>query len=86
MTDNLTPALQADNIVKVYDEGPARIRVPQRGALAEQVGEEVEVVGVDVARGMSLWTNPPSHGVIISPKPAATSSDISPCRCRGRNT
>ena len=45
MTDNLTPALQADNIVKVYDEGPARIEVLSNVSLSVARGEMVAIVG-----------------------------------------
>ncbi|QVQ27609.1 ABC transporter ATP-binding protein [Achromobacter deleyi] len=45
MTDSLTPALQADNIVKVYDEGPARIEVLSNVSLSVARGEMVAIVG-----------------------------------------
>ena len=45
MTDMLTPALQADNIVKVYDEGPARIEVLSNVSLSVARGEMVAIVG-----------------------------------------
>ncbi|MNT03430.1 Lipoprotein-releasing system ATP-binding protein LolD [compost metagenome] len=45
MTDSLTPALQADNIVKVYDEGPARIEVLSNVTLSVARGEMVAIVG-----------------------------------------
>ncbi|MGB3433652.1 ABC transporter ATP-binding protein [Achromobacter sp.] len=45
MTDMLTPALQADNIVKVYDEGPARIEVLSNVSLTVARGEMVAIVG-----------------------------------------
>ncbi|SSW62713.1 lipoprotein-releasing ABC transporter ATP-binding protein LolD [Achromobacter agilis] len=45
MTDILTPALQADNIVKVYDEGPARIEVLSNVSLSVARGEMVAIVG-----------------------------------------
>ena len=34
------------------DEGAARIRIPVRGALTQEVGEEVQAVGVDIAAGV----------------------------------
>ncbi|WP_041653982.1 ABC transporter ATP-binding protein [Achromobacter xylosoxidans] len=45
MTDMLTHALQADNIVKVYDEGPARIEVLSNVSLTVARGEMVAIVG-----------------------------------------
>ena len=45
MTDMLTHALQADNIVKVYDEGPARIEVLSNVSLSVARGEMVAIVG-----------------------------------------
>mgnify|MGYP001109491795 FL=1 len=45
MTDMLTPALQAENIVKVYDEGPARIEVLSNVSLSVARGEMVAIVG-----------------------------------------
>ncbi len=45
MTDNLTPALQAESIVKVYDEGPARIEVLSNVSLSVARGEMVAIVG-----------------------------------------
>ncbi|MGE8688890.1 MAG: ABC transporter ATP-binding protein [Achromobacter sp.] len=45
MIDTLTPALQADNIVKVYDEGPARIEVLSNVSLSVARGEMVAIVG-----------------------------------------
>ncbi|MEN4918881.1 ATP-binding cassette domain-containing protein [Achromobacter spanius] len=45
MTDTLTPALQADNIVKIYDEGPARIEVLSNVSLSVARGEMVAIVG-----------------------------------------
>jgi lipoprotein-releasing system ATP-binding protein len=45
MIDKLTPALQADNIVKVYDEGPARIEVLSNVSLSVARGEMVAIVG-----------------------------------------
>jgi len=45
MTDMLTPALQAENIVKVYDEGPARIEVLSNVSLTVARGEMVAIVG-----------------------------------------
>ncbi|ADP17254.1 lipoprotein-releasing system ATP-binding protein LolD [Achromobacter xylosoxidans A8] len=41
----LTHALQADNIVKVYDEGPARIEVLSNVSLTVARGEMVAIVG-----------------------------------------
>lgn len=41
----LTPALQAENIVKVYDEGPARIEVLSNVSLSVARGEMVAIVG-----------------------------------------
>jgi len=43
--DALTPALQAENIVKVYDEGPARIEVLSNVSLSVARGEMVAIVG-----------------------------------------
>lgn len=43
--ETLTPALQADNIVKVYDEGPARIEVLSNVTLSVARGEMVAIVG-----------------------------------------
>ncbi|MDH0094344.1 ATP-binding cassette domain-containing protein [Achromobacter mucicolens] len=40
-----TPALQAENIVKVYDEGPARIEVLSNVSLSVARGEMVAIVG-----------------------------------------
>lgn len=40
-----TPALQAENIVKVYDEGPARIEVLSNVTLSVARGEMVAIVG-----------------------------------------
>lgn len=45
MIDSLTPALQAENIVKVYDEGPARIEVLSNVSLSVARGEMVAIVG-----------------------------------------
>ena len=45
MTDPLTPALQAENIIKVYDEGPARIEVLSNVSLSVARGEMVAIVG-----------------------------------------
>ncbi|EHK67524.1 ABC transporter ATP-binding protein [Achromobacter arsenitoxydans] len=45
MTDTLTPALQAENIIKVYDEGPARIEVLSNVSLSVARGEMVAIVG-----------------------------------------
>src|SRR5690606_31225966 len=45
MIDKQTPALQADNIVKVYDEGPARIEVLSNVSLSVARGEMVAIVG-----------------------------------------
>jgi lipoprotein-releasing system ATP-binding protein len=45
MIDKLTPALQADNVVKVYDEGPARIEVLSNVSLSVARGEMVAIVG-----------------------------------------
>ena len=45
MIDSLTPALHADNIVKVYDEGPARIEVLSNVTLTVARGEMVAIVG-----------------------------------------
>lgn len=42
---SLTPALQAENIVKVYDEGPARIEVLSNVSLSVARGEMVAIVG-----------------------------------------
>ncbi|AYD65226.1 ATP-binding cassette domain-containing protein [Achromobacter sp. LC458] len=43
--DALTPALQAENIVKYYDEGPARIDVLSNVSLSVARGEMVAIVG-----------------------------------------
>ena len=40
-----TPALQAENIVKAYDEGPARIEVLSNVSLSVARGEMVAIVG-----------------------------------------
>lgn len=40
-----TPALQAENIIKVYDEGPARIEVLSNVSLSVARGEMVAIVG-----------------------------------------
>ncbi|MEN5342875.1 ATP-binding cassette domain-containing protein [Achromobacter mucicolens] len=40
-----TPALQVENIVKVYDEGPARIEVLSNVSLSVARGEMVAIVG-----------------------------------------
>lgn len=45
MTDTLTPALQADKLVKIYDEGPARIEVLSNVSLTVARGEMVAIVG-----------------------------------------
>ncbi|CAB3629104.1 ABC transporter ATP-binding protein [Achromobacter sp. SIMBA_011] len=45
MTDTVTPALQADNLVKIYDEGPARIEVLSNVSLSVARGEMVAIVG-----------------------------------------
>ena len=44
-TENTTPALQAENIVKIYDEGPARIEVLSNVSLSVARGEMVAIVG-----------------------------------------
>ena len=43
--DTTTAALQADDIVKVYDEGPARIEVLSNVSLSVARGEMVAIVG-----------------------------------------
>lgn len=45
MIDASTPALQADDLVKVYDEGPARIDVLRNVSLSVARGEMVAIVG-----------------------------------------
>ncbi|WP_251863427.1 ABC transporter ATP-binding protein [Achromobacter sp. Marseille-Q4962] len=45
MTDFSTPALQAENLVRFYDEGPARIEVLNDVSLTVARGEMVAIVG-----------------------------------------
>lgn len=45
MIDSATPALQADQLVKFYDEGPARIDVLNNVSLTVARGEMVAIVG-----------------------------------------
>ncbi|HBO9374427.1 TPA: lipoprotein-releasing system ATP-binding protein LolD, partial [Pseudomonas aeruginosa] len=43
MIDSLSPALQADDLVKIYDEGPARIEVLSNVSLSVARGEMVAI-------------------------------------------
>ncbi|MCJ9709204.1 ATP-binding cassette domain-containing protein, partial [Bordetella hinzii] len=45
MTDSLQPALRAEHLSKVYDEGPARIQVLDDVSLVVARGEMVAIVG-----------------------------------------
>ena len=45
MIDSATPALQADQLVKFYDEGPTRIDVLNNVSLTVARGEMVAIVG-----------------------------------------
>lgn len=72
MTDNLTPALQAENIVKVYDEGPARIEVLSNVSLSVARGEMVAIVG---ASGSGKSTLLHILGLLDVPTSGAVSVD-----------
>jgi lipoprotein-releasing system ATP-binding protein len=72
MTDMLTPALQADNIVKVYDEGPARIEVLSNVSLTVARGEMVAIVG---ASGSGKSTLLHILGLLDVPTSGAVSVD-----------
>ena len=72
MIDSLTPALHADNIVKVYDEGPARIEVLSNVTLTVARGEMVAIVG---ASGSGKSTLLHILGLLDVPTSGAVSVD-----------
>ena len=69
MTDTVTPALQADNLVKIYDEGPARIEVLSNVSLSVARGEMV--AGADRKQALRVGV-PPLRLTALASKSAET--------------
>jgi lipoprotein-releasing system ATP-binding protein len=80
MTDrNMTkPALQAFNLNKVYDEGPARIQVLDNVSLTVERGEMVAIVG---ASGSGKSTLLHILGLLDVPTSGSVAVDGVKARC-----
>jgi len=86
-----TPALQAENIVKVYDEGPARIEVLSNVSLSVARGEMVAIVGASgsgkstLLHILGLLDVPTSGSVSVDGQPAVGLSEAKKSAVRNRS-
>ncbi len=91
MTDSLQPALRAEHLSKVYDEGPARIQVLDDVSLAVARGEMVAIVGASgsgkstLLHILGLLDVPSSGSVVVDGTPADGLSESRKSALRNRS-
>ncbi|WYX25910.1 ATP-binding cassette domain-containing protein [Achromobacter xylosoxidans] len=91
MIDSLSPALQADDLVKIYDEGPARIEVLSNVSLSVARGEMVAIVGASgsgkstLLHILGLLDVPTSGSVAVDGQLAVGLSEAKKSQVRNRS-
>ncbi len=91
MTDSLQPALRAEHLSKVYDEGPARIQVLDDVSLVVARGEMVAIVGASgsgkstLLHILGLLDVPSSGSVVVDGTPADGLSESRKSALRNRS-
>ncbi len=91
MTDSFQPALRAEHLSKVYDEGPARIQVLDDVSLAVARGEMVAIVGASgsgkstLLHILGLLDVPSSGSVVVDGTPADGLSESRKSTLRNRS-